>query len=54
MEYQPAPPRQLPTQNHPELDMAEQSARTVTYGIGMVAGAIVLIVVCALCSRILF
>jgi hypothetical protein len=54
VEFQPAPPRELPPQNHSELDRAEQSARTVTYGIGMVAGAILLIVVCALCSRIPF
>jgi hypothetical protein len=52
--YEPAPPRELPAQDFPELDTAEQGARTVTYGVGMVAGAIVLIVICALCSRILF
>jgi len=54
VEYEPAPPRELPPQDHAELDTAEQSARTVTYGIGMVAGAILLIVMCALCSRVLF
>lgn len=54
LEIQPPPPRELPPQDHEELDAAEQSARTITYGVGMVAGAILLIVICALCSRILF
>jgi hypothetical protein len=54
MEVRPAPPRELPPQDHTALDNEEQSARTITYGIGMVAGAILLIVVCALCSRVVF
>jgi hypothetical protein len=54
VEYEPAPPRDLPPQDHAELDTAEKSARTITYGIGMVAGAVLLIVICALCSRALF
>ncbi len=54
VEIEPPPPRELPRQDHAGLDSAEQSARTLTYGIGMVAGAIVLIVFCALCSRVLF
>lgn len=54
MEYEPSPPRELPAQDHSSLDTAEQSARTVTFGIGMVAGAILLIVMCVLCSRVLF
>jgi hypothetical protein len=36
------------------IDEAEGSARTLTYGIGMVAGAIALILMCLLCSRLLF
>lgn len=51
---QPAPPRPLPAQNHAEIDAREQSARTLTYGIGLVAGALLLIVLCALCGRVLF
>lgn len=51
---QPADPRALPAQNHAEIDAQEQSARTVTYGVGLVAGAILLIVLCALCGRALF
>ncbi len=54
MEIEPPPPRELPAQDHSALDSAEQSARTLTFGIGMVAGAVILIVVCTLCSRVLF
>jgi hypothetical protein len=51
---QPPPPRALPPQDMDALDDAEGSARTVTYGIGMVAGAIALILMCLLCARVLF
>ncbi len=51
---QPPLPRALPTQDEAAIDEAESSARTLTYGIGMVAGAILLIVMCLLCSRLLF
>jgi hypothetical protein len=54
MVVQPHPPRAMPVQNHKYLDAAEQSARTLTYGIGMVAGAILLVVFCALCAGALF
>ena len=36
------------------IDEAEGSARTVTYGVGLVAGAIALILMCLLCARIIF
>jgi hypothetical protein len=51
---QAPPPRALPPQNMEALDDAEGSARTVTYGIGMVAGAIALILMCLLCARVIF
>lgn len=51
---QPPPPRSLPGQDTAALDEAEGSARTVTYGVGMVAAAILVIIMCLLCSRILF
>lgn len=51
---EPAPPRPLPPQDHADLDAQERSARTLTYGIGLVAGAIMLIALCALCGRALF
>ncbi|HZN73072.1 MAG TPA: translation initiation factor 2 [Micromonosporaceae bacterium] len=47
---QPPPPRSLPAQDHAYLDVQEQSARTLTYGIGMVVGAILLVVFCTLCA----
>lgn len=50
----PPPPRALPPQDMDALDEAEGSARTVTYGIGLVAGAIALILMCLLCARALF
>jgi hypothetical protein len=51
---QPPTPRELPAQNIARLDEAEGSARTVTYGVGMVAGAIALILMCLLCARVIF
>jgi hypothetical protein len=51
---QPPPPRTMPAQDMDALDEAEGSARTVTYGVGLVVGAIALILMCLLCARILF
>jgi hypothetical protein len=51
---QPAPPRPLPAQDHDRLDVAEQAARTLTYGVAMVAGAIMLVLLFVLCARGLF
>jgi len=51
---QPPPPRNLPAQDMDALDEAEGSARTVTYGVGLVAGAIALILMCLLCARAMF
>lgn len=51
---QPPPPRTLPAQDMDALDEAEGAARTVTYGVGMVAGAIAVILICLLCARALF
>ncbi|MEV6629711.1 translation initiation factor 2 [Actinoplanes sp. NPDC051470] len=50
----PPPPREMPAQDIDALDDAEGSARTVTYGVGLVAGAIVLILMCLLCGRLVF
>jgi hypothetical protein len=44
----------MPAQDIDALDEAEGSARTVTYGIGLVAGAIALVLMCLLCARVLF
>jgi hypothetical protein len=52
--HEPAAPRSLPEQDPARLDEEEASARTLTYGIGMVAGAVLLVVICLLCSRVVF
>jgi hypothetical protein len=51
---QAPPPRQLPRQDPGQLDAREREARTITYGVGMVAGAVLLIVLFVLCGRALF
>jgi hypothetical protein len=51
---QPAPPRRLPAQNHGAIDDDEAKARTLTRGLGLLVGAILLILLCALCGRVLF
>lgn len=35
------------------LDAAEQRARVVTYGVGIVAAAVMLILLCAICGRLI-
>ena len=51
---QPPPPRALPEQDLTGRDDAEQQARTLTYGIGMIAGAIMIVLMLVLCGRALF
>jgi hypothetical protein len=51
---QVAPPRRLPAQDDAVIDTREHQARTVTYGVGMIAGAVVLILLIVLCGRLLF
>ncbi len=50
---EPAQPRELPAQNVPAIETAEQQARTFTLGVGMVAGTILLVVLFVLCGRAL-
>jgi hypothetical protein len=47
----PPPPRTLPAQDHARIDLEEQAARTLTQGIGMVIGAIALVLLFVLCAR---
>ncbi len=54
MLVQPPPPRDLPGQDLAALEVQEREARTLTYGVGMVAGAILLVVLLVLCGRALF
>ncbi|MFB9237186.1 hypothetical protein ACFFWC_16750 [Plantactinospora siamensis] len=49
-----APPRPLPPQDAAALDAEERGARTITTGVALVATAILVVVVCLLCSRLLF
>jgi hypothetical protein len=51
---EPVPPRQLPEQDHAAIDDRESRARTLTVGLAIVAGAVMLIVLCAVCGRSLF
>jgi hypothetical protein len=51
---EPPPPRSMPAQDFTALDESERSARTVTYGVGLVVGAIALILMCLLCARVIF
>lgn len=51
---QPPAPRQMPAQDMDELDEAEGAAKTVTYGVGLVAAAIAVILMCLLCGRLIF
>jgi hypothetical protein len=44
----------MPAQDLGALDESERSARTVTYGVGLVVGAIALILMCLLCARAIF
>ncbi|MET7949327.1 hypothetical protein [Micromonospora sp. NPDC005324] len=51
---QPAAPRQLPQQDMAGLDAAEQRSQRVTYGFGAAAGVVLLVLLCLLCSRVVF
>jgi hypothetical protein len=51
---EPPAARRLPEQDVARLEQEERAARTMTYGVGMVAGALILVALCLLCSRLLF
>ncbi|TCB99705.1 hypothetical protein E0H26_03885 [Micromonospora zingiberis] len=51
---QALPPRQLPAQDMAALDAREQRAQRLTWGVGAVAGAVLMVLVCLLCTRALF
>ncbi|MEV6350030.1 translation initiation factor 2 [Actinoplanes sp. NPDC051851] len=51
---QPPPPRDMPAQDMDALDESEGQARTVTYGVGLVAAAVAIILMCLLCARAIF
>jgi hypothetical protein len=51
---QTPPPRAMPAQDLARLDEAEQQARTLTLGIAMITGAIMVVLMLVLCGRALF
>ncbi len=51
---EPLPPRLLPAQDHALIDNEEARARTLSTGIAIVAGALIVILLCAVCGRNLF
>jgi hypothetical protein len=46
--------RALPAQDDDAIDTTEAEARTITYGVGMVAGALALILLLVICGRLIF
>ena len=51
---QPPPPRQLAPQDIDKVEAQEKDARTLTYGVALVAAAVLVVLGCLLCSRVLF
>jgi len=51
---EPVPPGALPEQDHDRIDVEEQAARTLTTGVGLVVGAILLVLLLILCARAVF
>lgn len=50
----PAPPRHLPEQDRAALDVEEQAASTLTKGIGLLVGAVMIVGMLILCGRAVF
>jgi hypothetical protein len=51
---QPAPPRVLPEQDVNRIEREEQAAKTLTTGVAMIAGAVMVALLLVLCARALF
>ncbi|MGH8794333.1 MAG: translation initiation factor 2, partial [Stackebrandtia sp.] len=47
----PAPPRELPSQNHAAVDAAERHARTITQGMAILAGSLMFVVLIVVLVR---
>jgi hypothetical protein len=47
-------PRNLPAQDQESIERVERRALTTTYGVGMIAGAIGLLLLIVLCGRLVF
>lgn len=46
------PPREMPEQDTARIDGEERAARTVSYGVGLVAAAVVLVLLVVVCARL--
>jgi hypothetical protein len=46
------PPREMPQQDQEAMDANERSTRVVTYGVGIFAAAVVLVLVFIVCARL--
>jgi hypothetical protein len=46
------PPREMPSQDQDAMDASERSTRVVTYGVGIFAAAVVLVLVFIVCARL--
>ena len=46
------PPREMPSQDQDAMDANERSTRVVTYGVGIFAAAVVLVLVFIVCARL--
>jgi hypothetical protein len=51
---EPEPPRRLPAQDATRLDREEAAAATLTKGMGLLAGAVMLVLLLVLCGRWVF
>jgi hypothetical protein len=51
---EPPTARRLPLQDHERLDLEERAANTLTQGIGMVVGAVAIVLVLIMCARTVF
>ena len=54
MVIRPAPPRAMPRQDTERLDREEQAATILTKGVGIFAGAVIVVLLLIFCDRILF
>ncbi|GAA0740328.1 translation initiation factor 2 [Dactylosporangium roseum] len=50
----PRPPRRLPGQDRDRIDREEQAATILTKGMGLFAGAVLVVLLLVLCGRVVF
>ena len=54
MVIRPAPPRAMPRQDTDRLNREEQAATILTKGVGIFAGAVIVVLLLIFCGRLLF